>query len=282
MKEVFFNDRTISGGSCVQDMPSAVRDYAMVVKRAVEHGYRKVRYDRGLDEILLTETESLKSYCSKNSRNALCLLLLTTARHPYIQEDDEERLEKYIMGTFELQVGGKPYDDLCFCSAFLSDSFLVGMECGDEWNQLAYSIRVSGCGKVGDYQMFCVVREVQYDDETFSRWLECHDVEDGSNIVMTDVEPSEKPVKLRDDHGKDILKAHAGKLVKSPYVMGIVNSTQFKPNAKRYIDKVNNNGQIEIVLRKTDQGIGMVVQTTGRNLRETIWIASVIEEKYSE
>lgn len=239
MKEAFFNSRTITDDTGGRDLPMAVCNYAMVVKRAVLQGYKKVRYAQGLDEIQLSDTESFKSYCGKNSRNPLCLLLLTTARQPYIEDDDEERLEKYIMGTFGLQVGGKSYDDLCFCSAFLSDSFLVGMECGREWSRLTYSIRGSVDGMAFDQQMFCVVQEEQYDDEAFSRWLDSHDVEVGSKIEKTDVEPSEKHIKLRDDHGKD-------------------------------------------VLRKTDQGIGMLVQTTGKNIKETIWIASMLEKKYSE
>lgn len=282
MKEVFFNSRTIRLASDGEDVDQAVRNYANVVKGAVSHGYKKVRYDQGLDEIALSETESLKSYCGKHSRNPLCMLLLTTAKRPYIGDDEEEMLEKYIAGTFSLQVGSESYDDLCFCSAFLNDSFLVGMECGEDWSQLAYSIRGSICDEDFDQRMFCVVREEQYDDEAFSEWLELHDEQDASVIAKTDVEPSKKQIKLRDDHGKDLLKAHADKLVRSPYVVGVINSSPFKPNSKRYIDKVNENGQIEIVLRKTDQGIGMVVQTTGKTFKETVWIATMLDKKYAE
>lgn len=93
MKEVFFNSRTIRLASDGEDVDQAVRNYANVVKGAVSHGYKKVRYDQGLDEIALSETESLKSYCGKHSRNPLCMLLLTTAKRPYIGDDEEEMLE---------------------------------------------------------------------------------------------------------------------------------------------------------------------------------------------
>ncbi|MCP4132243.1 MAG: hypothetical protein GY754_14825 [bacterium] len=39
--------------------------------------------------------------------------------------------------------------------------------------------------------------------------------------------------------------------------------------------------KIELVLTETDNGIGLIIQTTGKNIRETSEIARILKEKYS-
>ena len=43
----------------------------------------------------------------------------------------------------------------------------------------------------------------------------------------------------------------------------------------------NPNGLIEIVLPHTDKGLGLIVQTTGRNIRETEKIAEIIKNRFN-
>ena len=76
------------------------------------------------------------------------------------------------------------------------------------------------------------------------------------------------------------MEAHARKLIQSPYVVGIINSLPFQPNAKNYIHQVKSDGTIEIVLTDTDKGLGLAVKTTGENLRETKRIAEILQNKY--
>ena len=79
--------------------------------------------------------------------------------------------------------------------------------------------------------------------------------------------------------GKDELKKFAKKIVYSPYIVEIVNSLPFNPKQKDIIRKYYPDGKIEIVLTRTDAGYGIVVQTTGRNLRETKAISNIIKKK---
>lgn len=284
MKEVFYNSQAFGQPLEVEgDVKTMVDNYALVVKMAVVKGYQKVRYEEGLDEIFLTPEETLKTYCSKHSRDVNCMLLLTTVRHPYIEENDDEKLEKYILGDFKLFANEQKYGDLCFSAAYLSDSFLVGFDTDEVWRQLKYAIKGQVAGKDIEQVLYCVVSVGQYEDDEFAMWLDEHDIIDESSIEKTDLLPVSKKIALRDDHGINDLKAHAKRLVNSPYVISIVNSTPFKSKkAKHYIDDVKDNGQIEIVLMKTDAKIGMVIQTTGRNLKETLWIAKELEKKYAE
>ncbi len=99
-------------------------------------------------------------------------------------------------------------------------------------------------------------------------------------LISSDIEPFRKTISLRDDHGKDTLKSLAQKIVQSPYVTGVINSLPFHSKAKNFIYKVHSDGRIEIVLVWTDQGYGMVVQTTGRSMAETKAIAELLKDKY--
>ncbi len=53
-----------------------------------------------------------------------------------------------------------------------------------------------------------------------------------------------------------------------------------RPNrATNFIRRIYPNGLIEVVLFWTDAGLEMVIQTTGRNLRETEEIARLLEDE---
>lgn len=101
-------------------------------------------------------------------------------------------------------------------------------------------------------------------------------------LVLTTVSPNEKRIKLRDDHGQDILKEFSKRLIKSPYVIEIINSLPFNNKEKRFIHQIKENGIIECVLCWTDAGYGLVIRTTGRNKKETEKIAEILKEEYSK
>jgi len=98
--------------------------------------------------------------------------------------------------------------------------------------------------------------------------------------VETYLTVDQKQIKLRDDHGQDVLETFAKKIIKSPYVEGIINSLPFNPKARESIKKCTPDGKIEIVLTTTDKGIGLVIQSTGRNLKETQAIAEFLQHEY--
>ncbi|MEL7039250.1 MAG: putative CRISPR-associated protein [Cyanobacteria bacterium J06592_8] len=103
-----------------------------------------------------------------------------------------------------------------------------------------------------------------------------------SQIPQDDQEPQQKIIKLRDDHGKDILQAFSEKVRRSPYVKSIINSLPFNPKQLNPIRKTYPDGKVEFVLTWTDAGLGICVQTTGRNLAETNSIAIYLQEKFSD
>ena len=99
-------------------------------------------------------------------------------------------------------------------------------------------------------------------------------------LFRSPIAENDKRISLRDDHGQDILLDFAKKVRRNPYVVGIVNSLPFNPNCRTFIRKARADGIVELVLTWTDKGIGLAVQTTGRNQRETLEIAKYLEEEF--
>ena len=99
-------------------------------------------------------------------------------------------------------------------------------------------------------------------------------------LVECDLRIEDKKISLRDDHGIDILMDFSKRLIRCPYVVGVINSLPFNSHERRFIRKIREEGIIEIVLPWTDKGYGIVVKTTGRTIKETEKIGKIVTEKY--
>ena len=110
-----------------------------------------------------------------------------------------------------------------------------------------------------------------------------HDwVESRKDIVLseTKLRPEEKPRHFRHDHGIAELNAFADIILKSKYVVGVINSLEFKPKGNKFIRKIYPDGKIDIGLTWEPAGYGMCIQTTGKDYRTTEAIAKKLKEKY--
>ena len=74
--------------------------------------------------------------------------------------------------------------------------------------------------------------------------------------------------------------AFAKKLVVSKYIVSVINSLPFNPRAINLIKEIYPDGKIELVLYWEDKGIGLIVQTTGKNYRETEEIARILKDEF--
>lgn len=61
-----------------------------------------------------------------------------------------------------------------------------------------------------------------------------------------------------------------------------MNSLRFSPQVRHFIKQCYPDGKIELVLTWTDQGFGVIIQTTGRNLQETKHISDLLKEEYGK
>ncbi len=103
-----------------------------------------------------------------------------------------------------------------------------------------------------------------------------------SLVLKDETAPSRKAINLRDDHGKDILQAFSERICYSPYVKRIINSLPFNPRRTNPIRRTTDNGIVEFVLTWTGAGIGICIETTGRNLAETNTIALHLQKEFAK
>lgn len=194
----------------------------------------------------------------------------------YSDQKQNKKLDTDVPLPKPLQLGKN------FNAAYLSNSFLVGFSLSDEAIKFKYTLKGKVCGEEFEEILYCIVYEQQYGENDFCKWSKENDCVEESSISKSAKQPEEKKIVLRNDHGYDVLYEHAKKLRMSPYVESIINSMPFNPNARHYIYRVKDNGIIELVLTNTDCGYGMVVQTTGRNRKETLWIAKKLKDEYAD
>lgn len=104
--------------------------------------------------------------------------------------------------------------------------------------------------------------------------------EQEGELVQCGIQSADKKIVLRQDHGMDVLRDYAKRLVRCPYVVEVVNSLPYNPRERKFIRRVRENGLVEIVLPWTDAKLGLIVRTTGRTLYETERIAKIIKDEF--
>lgn len=274
-----FNELTLLPSCTNQSMVhDCVMSYAKTIKKALETiGTKKISYDMPLSNILIGESTSLKDYCDKNYRNPEVVLILSTHTMPQVNMKDESIVRLYddtivtIDGCDDFSNG--------LAASYVHDVPSIGLALREEWHELMHDIRVVS----GDLDIVvkwpCLTSPEHFLRDDFNQWVLRHSDID---LVTTELSFREKKVKLRDDHGKNILEEHAEILCRNEYVKGVVNSLAFKPYCKKYVCNMTSNGLIDIVLYWDDRGVSMRVETTGRNIQETAAIAAILEDKYGK
>lgn len=247
-------------------------------------GYRRIRFSYQLHEIDLADGYTMQQWLSETNERKLKDLLLGAFRYPFIDDNDEQETGEYLSHRyfFEDSISGIARTEcLGLAAAYIYETLSISLSGSTVWENNFISIT-----KVNDETHSSEVVEVV---NVFSR--ECFDrqqiqgyIENIGEVelVETALPPRVKHIHLRDDHGIDVLMPFANRLANSRHVSAIINSLPFNPQATQLIRRVNADGTIEIVLHWDDRGLGMVIQTTGRNMRETRHIAELIEADYDE
>lgn len=275
--ELIFNEQSIY--PLAEDTSIAVdRMYAFIktYQAAKEHGFKGIRYLNAFDEIHLTSEMTLNQFCYQPQYRTLGGLLLGLARHPFIDDNSAEE-ERFIQNNFFLQRGKDRLSVYGLAAAYLYNTLGINFASSAFWKQLIFPLQIEG-KEADQVTILAISSAVHCQEEAFKKWKE-----NSKKVELIECEtiPEQKPIHLRDDHGKDILMAFAKKVCNNPYVKGIVNSLPFNSYETEFIKKKTANGLIEIVLTHTDKGLGMVIQTTGRTMRETDEIALILQEELS-
>lgn len=257
--EVYFNELCLNESTCIQ--------YEDVLRM-------KILYDRLYKKKIHVCRISREGYWEilqqarrmKGTNPTVINFLYAFMRQPYEETSVEERQDEYLSHSWRFR--GKDCYGLAL--ARIMDSLAVSI-CDVCWKQNILMIEKD--------EVAVEVRNL-YDEDTFSYHVEWLEALSPIELVKCMNRPKEKRIKLRDDHGKDVLQEFSNRIVQSEYVCEVVNSLPYNSGNRRFIHRIGEDGILELVLPWTDRGLGLAVKTTGRNYRETEKIAEILKEQY--
>ena len=243
-------------------------------------GFNLVRTKREFDSQELSDSYKISDwYGDATIPRHLKDFFLGYRKFPY-ETGDETAEDRFIQATYKLNepeetnYNGAVTEGLAW--AYIRETLCISFPVNSVWRKTNICLREE---KGQENSPVLAFHASQLEHIAFHQaWIDSLKEID---LIETDTLPSQKKVNLRDDHGKDALTAFAQKILQSPYVKGVINSLPFNPKEGSFIRGAYPDGRIELVLIWTDEGLGMVVQSTGRNLRETEAIAQTLKDQYS-
>ena len=252
---------------------SILENFAQTCASLKNEGFSKLRVENDFWIYLYFEELVLSDFLKKIPSKTQRSFILSFIRPPYIAEDiktkaDEKFAENNYFFNGNTKVTGLAY-------AYLLDTISVSLSSNPIWDSTEIKITEQYNNNLSEV----TVKNASKPEHTsfHKSWIENNKP---VRLRKTTVNPHDKKINLRDDHGKDELLSFSKKIVNCEFVESVVNSLPFNPNERNFIRRIYPNGQIEIVLTDTDQGLGVIIQTTGRNLKETEEIGKILQEKY--
>lgn len=255
--ELYFNELSLT------DSPLGYMDYKEIARAYSvlrNNGIKSCRINGDYFKQILMGCNSFQ-----NSRD-LSDLMRSFFHAPYESDDVNRREEQYYIHSW---------------SFGQNKSF--GLAVAYIMESASFSLRhPEFCREIVDLlcdDYYVAVRNV-FDEQSARSF--CDYLESRKPVVLLECKtnPKDKRCHLSDDHGNDILRDFSKRILNSPYVIEVTNSLPYNPGNRSFIHNAYSDGLIEIVLPWTDQGLGFVIKTTGRNQRETEEIAKVLKSKY--
>lgn len=271
--ELAFNNKpsTVNEAICLLDK------FAKTCSTAEQVGFVKVRILSDFWNSIYFNNESIFDFFPKLPKTQASFLR-SYIRKPYIAEGNEIEDDKFIQNKYYIDY--KEFENievigLAYCSFF--STIGISLSTHSFWDNIDIKIL-----EIKDTQTNkLIIKHISIPEH-----LKLHDDwltnKRPITLIKSNLKPIDKKIKLRDDHGKDILFEHSQKLIQSEFVVQVINSLPFNPSERNYIRKCYPNGQIEIVLTKSDEGFGIKIQTTGSNIRETEAIGKLLQKKYEK
>lgn len=252
--------------------------FSTAVAEARLNGFTKIRSQNSANDILLAEGYSLHNWLfdsefSYEKRSIFYDMFV----QPFIQDGDEEIEEKYLEADyfFENAEFNIPKTKcLGLTSAYLYKTLSISFDSLPVWRQTQLQITVENGQSSSMENVFNVYSKESFNQQDISEFvLEISILE----IIETDTDPNDKSLHLTSHHGKKELNELWNKIKKSPFVL---SGLSIAYGGNSFYKNPQKNGQVDIVHLKSDKRYALQIQTTGRNLRETVEIAKRLEEEF--
>lgn len=253
--------------------------FSNTVAEARKKGFRNIRTHFSASEIKLTNEYSLHNWLfdkdfSFEHRSVFYDMFI----QPFIKEGDNEVEEKFIEANyyFEDSDNNIPKQEcLGLTSAYLSETLSISFQSSPAWlkNSLIISIEKDELIEQG------TVNHV-FSKDCFSEQLISDFVESITTLTLieTELNPNDKNFHLTSHHGQNELTELWNRIKKSPYV---IEGMAIEWGGNSFYKNPNKDGKLDIVHLRSDRRYALQIQTTGRNLRETVSIAKILEEQYN-
>lgn len=255
-----------------------MRLFSETIAEGRRRGFKRIRSDLYTNEIELATNYSVHDWLTdkqapKNLRDNLYGMFIL----PFIKEGDEARESAYIESDyfFEDKDNGVPKTKCVgLASAWIYETLTVSLQSSPAWlkNKLRITI-TSGEGTIEEN-----VPNV-FSKNCFTTDYINSEIEKSGDVVLleSDIAPDKKKIHLADHHGRRELAELWDKLKNSPFVTE-GRSTEW--GGDTFYKKPQKDGKVDIVHLRSNRRYALQIQTTGRNLRETIAIAKKLEERY--
>lgn len=245
-------------------------------------GFSHIVFPTKLAQLEVTNAKTFHQWASSLDSKDRNKIFAVANRKPFsndVLQDQIGELDSYYFENKELKIE----QNYCvgLATAHILETATISLSGISFWEQeqIKFHKENTENNTQNTVRVYNLSTETSIDNKNFSVFAEnIADVQ----LIETSILPKDKPIHFRDDHGKDKLKEMANRLVNSKHVTEVINSIRFNNRTVRFIRKIHQDGKIEIVLHWEDAGYGMIIQTTGRNFRETKVIAEKLKNEYDK
>ena len=167
--------------------------------------------------------------------------------------------------------------------AYLNNSLTLGFHQSAFWSRLLYEIEEESLDEGESVrEAKCITLKEHVDAPRIKGWIAAQrEFENVPDPKPCTIPIEQKHIKYQEHHGKEILRDFCAKIVRHPFVQGVIDSIAFDSTTNRFILKCYPDGKIDLRLHWTPMGCGLQVQTTGESLPQTMKIAEMLEVIYN-
>ena len=201
------------------DCYSRIKQFIETYKSAELHGFKRVRFYQTFNQIMLQNDYSMIDFIGDDRAKTFADIILSIHCYPFIDDDSEEE-DRYIQNNFFILKDGNKIPVHGLAAAYLYHTIGIGFYSEPFWKNVLFSLQIEGIENHHE-DILSVSCPEHFTEQAFIEWKEQNaEVQ----LIKCEIEPSDKNVSLRDDHGSDVLQRFAKRLVKSPYIIKIVTT----------------------------------------------------------
>ena len=247
-----------------------------------DYGFKHIVFPSNIRELKVTSSQTFYEWAYAIAHQGDKNKILSVVKKPFTNEIIAEKVSDLSKFYYINKDIGVP-ETYCsgLATSYVLESLCSSISSNPLWdkNKIEFHKIINDDFETESVAAINVSKEDHFATNDIKKFIEyLGDVK----LDTTEAEPKSKPIALRDDHGKDKLMTFSKRLVNSKYVVSVINSLPFNPKAINLIKDIYPDGKIELVWYWEDKGIGLIIQTTGKNYRETKAIADILKKEFDK